>query len=102
MTDDQVKARGYNLDIKNPPTSEDDHGDPDELLARLNAAEAEAARLREQLKGDSEGGSVAIEVKVPFSQPELAEREAPRLIFPSFLHKLSHGGFIDAPEHQRL
>ena len=30
--------------------SEDDHGDPEELLARLNAAEAEAAKLREQLK----------------------------------------------------
>ena len=50
VTADQVKARGYNLDIKNPHTSEDDHGDPEELLAKLNAAEAEAARLREQLK----------------------------------------------------
>ena len=47
---DQVKERGYNLDIKNPHTSEDDHGDPEELLAKLNAAEAEAARLRDQLK----------------------------------------------------
>ena len=50
VTADQVKARGYNLDIKNPHTSEDDHGDPQELLAKLNAAEAEAARVREQLK----------------------------------------------------
>ena len=50
MTADQVKARSYNLDIKNPHTSEDDHGDPEELLARLNATEAEAASLREQLK----------------------------------------------------
>ena len=38
------------MDIKNPHTSEVDHGDPEELLAKLNAAEAEAARLREQLK----------------------------------------------------
>ena len=50
MTADEIKGRGYNLDIKNPHMSEDDHGDPEELLAKLNAAEAEAARLREQLK----------------------------------------------------
>ena len=50
VTADRVKERGYNLDIKNPHTSEDDHGDPEELLAKLNAAEAEAAKLREQLK----------------------------------------------------
>ena len=49
-TADEIKGRGYNLDIKNPHMSEDDHGDPEELLAKLNAAEAEAARLREQLK----------------------------------------------------
>jgi len=47
---DEVKARGYNLDFKNPHTVEDDHGDPEELLAKLNAAEKEAASLRDQLK----------------------------------------------------
>ena len=50
VTADEIKGRGYNLDIKNPHTSEDDHGDPEELLAKLNAAEAEAARLRGKLK----------------------------------------------------
>jgi len=45
-----VKARGYNLDIKNPHSVADDHGDPDALLASLNAAEAETASLRDQLK----------------------------------------------------
>ena len=50
VTADEVKARGYNLDIKNPHTVADDHGDPATLLAALNAAEAETARLREQLK----------------------------------------------------
>jgi type I restriction enzyme M protein len=45
-----VKARGYNLDFKNPHTVEDDHGDPKELLAKLGAAEKEAATLRDQLK----------------------------------------------------
>ena len=47
---DDLKARGYNLDIKNPHTVDDDHGDPEELLEELKAAEAETARLRDQLK----------------------------------------------------
>ena len=47
---DDVKARGYNLDIKNPHAVADDHGDPVELLAALDQAEAETARLRDQLK----------------------------------------------------
>lgn len=50
VTADEVKARGYNLDIKNPHAVDDDHGDPEHLLAALNAAEAETARLRDQLK----------------------------------------------------
>jgi type I restriction enzyme M protein len=47
---EEVKSRGYNLDIKNPHTVADDHGDPETLLAELIAAEAETARLRDQLK----------------------------------------------------
>jgi type I restriction enzyme M protein len=50
VTAEEVKARAYNLDIKNPHTVVDDHGDPGELLASLNAAEAETAKLRDQLK----------------------------------------------------
>lgn len=50
VTAEEIKARGYNLDIKNPHTVEDNHGDPEELLAKLSAAEAEAAALRNQLK----------------------------------------------------
>jgi type I restriction enzyme M protein len=45
-----VKTRGYNLDIKNPHVMADDHGEPEEFLARLTAAEAETVRLRDQLK----------------------------------------------------
>jgi type I restriction enzyme M protein len=45
-----IKARGYNLDIKNPNTVADDHGAPEKLLAALGAAEAEAERLRSELK----------------------------------------------------
>ena len=50
MTADEVKARGYNLDIKNPHAVADDHGDPDDLLRALDAAEAEAGRWRDELK----------------------------------------------------
>ena len=47
---EDVKARGYNLDIKNPHTVADDHGDPQELLTSLDQAEAETGRLRDRLK----------------------------------------------------
>jgi type I restriction enzyme M protein len=47
---DEVKARGYNLDIKNPHTVADDHGDPEELLAKLKEGEGQAVALRDQLK----------------------------------------------------
>src|SRR6266853_2574749 len=50
VTADEVKTRGYNLDFKNPHTVEHDHGDPEELLKSLNAAETETAHLRDQLK----------------------------------------------------
>jgi type I restriction enzyme M protein len=49
-TADAVKARGYNLDIKNPHVVADDHGDPEELLAKLDASEQQVASLRDQLK----------------------------------------------------
>src|SRR5580692_10654062 len=50
VTASEVKARGYNLDIKNPHTIADDHGDPGELLAKLDEAETQAETLRDQLK----------------------------------------------------
>jgi type I restriction enzyme M protein len=50
VTADDVKARGYNLDIKNPHTVAADHGDPETLLADLHAAEAQVTALRDQLK----------------------------------------------------
>jgi type I restriction enzyme M protein len=47
---EDIKARNYNLDIKNPTSIAEDHGDPETLLADLNEAEAETTRLRDQLK----------------------------------------------------
>jgi type I restriction enzyme M protein len=46
----QIQERNYNLDLKNPHTVAVDHGDPDELLASLQAAEQKASELRDQLK----------------------------------------------------
>lgn len=50
VTLEEVKARGYNLDSKNPHTVADDHGDPVVLLEELTDAETNTARLRDQLK----------------------------------------------------
>ena len=50
MAAEEVKAHGYNLDIKNPHTQADDLGDPQELLTKLGATEAEVSDLRDQLK----------------------------------------------------
>lgn len=45
-----IKARGYNLDIKNPNAPELTHEDPDVLLAKYVEAKAAAAEIREQLR----------------------------------------------------
>jgi type I restriction enzyme M protein len=50
VTTEEVKACGYNLDIKNPHTVPDDYGDPEVLLASLKDAEAQTANLRNQMK----------------------------------------------------
>ena len=50
VTAKEIKARGYNLDIKNPHSVADEHGDPETLLDDLVRAEAETAGLRDQLK----------------------------------------------------
>ena len=47
---DEIKARGYNLDIKNPHTEAEDYGDPETLLEELTSAEAEVISMRDQLK----------------------------------------------------
>ena len=46
----KLVTRGYNLDFKNPNTVADEHDDPAELLKKLDDAEGQAAKLREQLK----------------------------------------------------
>ncbi len=47
---EEVAARGYNLDLKNPHTPEGESHDPDELLARYAAQQAEIQSVRDKLK----------------------------------------------------
>lgn len=47
---DEIKARGYDLDIKNPHSEEEDLGDPETLLRELTSAEAEVVSVHGQLK----------------------------------------------------
>jgi len=49
---DDIKARGYNLDIDNPNAAAEEYGDPDRLLARYQMHLTRAADLREQLKAE--------------------------------------------------
>ncbi len=46
----EIIERGYDLNIKNPNTEAEEHGDPNRLLAELTAAEIETAKLRDELK----------------------------------------------------
>ena len=54
---EEVKARGYNLDIKNPHTVAEDHGDPELLLKELTAAETEVAGPAPRIEGDPDRGA---------------------------------------------
>jgi type I restriction enzyme M protein len=47
---DEIKARSYNLDFKNPHTVDIDHGNPTELLAKLEESERETSKLRDKLR----------------------------------------------------
>ncbi len=60
VTAEEAKARGYNLDIKNPHTVADDHGEAEELLASLHGAEAETVEAARSVEGDLGGGAGAM------------------------------------------
>ncbi len=60
MPVDQIKARGYNLDIKNPHDARDAHGDPEELLLEYRGLLGEIQQTRDALKrelAEALGGS---------------------------------------------
>jgi len=50
VTIDEIKERGYNLDINNPHVVANHVGDPVELLVKLDAAEARVVALQDQLR----------------------------------------------------
>ncbi len=50
VTLEDVKGRGYNLDIPNPHVATEEHEDAEELLRRLEAADAHTSRLTERLR----------------------------------------------------
>jgi len=47
---DEIKARNYNLDIKNPHVGEQINHDPDELLQQYQQQQQAISELREQIK----------------------------------------------------
>ena len=47
---DEIKARNYNLDIKNPHDPGGEDHDPDQLLADYAQLQGEIAATRDQLK----------------------------------------------------
>jgi type I restriction enzyme M protein len=49
---EQIRANGYNLDIKNPNIVADELGDPDELLAAYKTLLSSVAETREKLKNE--------------------------------------------------
>lgn len=53
-----IKARGYNLDIKNPRAVDDGPGDADEVLKEYRAAAGEAARIRDALRAELQAALV--------------------------------------------
>ena len=49
---EEIKARNYNLDIKNPHAVDAAHGDPEELLAEYKTLLAEVAATRDKLRDE--------------------------------------------------
>ena len=79
---EEIKARNYNLDFKNPHTVEENHGDPAELLAKLQESEAETAETPRPTESHSEGGTAAMNPErllKHFEQISEASGAVPRL-----------------------
>jgi type I restriction enzyme M protein len=50
VTIEQIRERGFNLDIRNPNAPQAAHEDPKALLAQFDKERAAAAALREELR----------------------------------------------------
>jgi type I restriction enzyme M protein len=51
---EKIIEGNYNLDLKNPNTPDEDHGDPDELLAALKEVQTQIAAAKEKLQAELE------------------------------------------------
>lgn len=60
---EEIRRRGYNLDIKNPRTVDEEHRDPDELLAEYRQAIADVEETREALKAALAGALESVLAK---------------------------------------
>jgi type I restriction enzyme M protein len=54
VTIDEIRARNYNLDIKNPYREEEQNGDPEELLAKYQQYLVQLQEMRQALKDELE------------------------------------------------
>ena len=52
MDIETIKARNYNLDIKNPNVEDPSHGDPVKLLAKYQTLQAEISAARAALRDE--------------------------------------------------
>ena len=50
VTAEEIRERGFNLDFRNPHAETQHVGDPEVLLAELDEAEREVARLRDEMR----------------------------------------------------
>ena len=55
---DEIKARNYNLDIKNPHVAEQVNHDPEKLLKKYAKQQQEISNLRDQLKAILDEGNI--------------------------------------------
>ena len=52
MPAEEIRANGYNLDLKNPHVEAEAHADPEELLAKYQRLLGEIAETRGALKAE--------------------------------------------------
>ena len=89
VTAEEVKARGYNLDIKNPHTVADDHGDPEELLAEPERRRGRDGELARPVEGDPRRGAGAMNAERLLAHYERIADAPDAIAAPAPLHSRS-------------
>jgi type I restriction enzyme M protein len=97
VTAEQVRARGYNLDFKNPHIIDQNHEAPERLLNALTAGEREIAAIHDRLKS-----SIAVATSVEgFLNHYTSVSDAPELVprLRRFVRDLGVRGKLVRPDH---